>query len=88
MTTGLRLVQSVRMDQISPVASRVIAKCGGHQIVAEALGIDVSRVYRFTYGRDRRGTGGLIPAKHQHRLLEAFSDRLTPADFFEPKAAE
>jgi hypothetical protein len=73
--------------QVSPVASRVIAKCGGHQVVADVLGIDVSRVYRFTYEPERGGTGGLIPTKHQHTLLEKFP-KLKPADFFEGRAAE
>jgi len=74
------------MQPVSPVASRVIAKCGGHQAVADVLGIDVSRVYRFTYGADRGGTGGLIPTKHQPVLLENFP-QLEPADFFEMRVA-
>lgn len=74
------------MTQVSPVASRIIAKCGGHQIVADALGLDVTRVYRFTYPRERYGTGGLIPSKHQPTLLEKFP-KLRPADFFERRAA-
>lgn len=78
-------VQSI--DGLLP-AARVIAKCGGHHVVANALKIDVSRVYRFTYGADRGGTGGLIPAKHHARLMGAFGDKLAPADFFNiPEAA-
>lgn len=75
------------MQTVSPVASNVIAKCGGHQMVADALGIDVSRVYRFTYEPDRGGTGGLIPARHQPVLLSKFRDKLEPADFFDSVAA-
>lgn len=66
-------------------ARAVIRKCGGHAAVAEILGSDVSRVYRFTYPRVRGGTNGLIPAKHQHRLLAAARERgfaLSPDDFF------
>lgn len=75
------------MQIVSPVASNVIAKCGGHQAVADALGINVSRVYRFTYGPDRGGTGGLIPARHQSILLTKFKDKLEPADFFDSSEA-
>jgi hypothetical protein len=75
------------MQTVSPVASRIIAKCGGHQAVADALKIDISRVYRFTYEPDRGGTGGLIPAKHQSVLLGKFP-QLAPEDFFEARAAE
>lgn len=66
-------------------AEVVIEKCGGHAAVAEMLGIDVSRVYRFTYPKDRGGTDGTIPAKHQQVLLDRAASRgiaLTPADFF------
>lgn len=80
-------MQDTAMQQASPIASRVIAKCGGHQVVADALGIDVSRVYRFTYPRDKGGTDGLIPAKHQATLMGKFP-QLAPADFFEARAAE
>jgi hypothetical protein len=70
------------MEQISPVAAHVIAKCGGVKPVAKALKIDVSRVYRFTHATEKGGTGGLIPARHQQILLEKFKDSIEPADFF------
>lgn len=70
------------MQQVSPVAANVIAKCGGHRAVADALKIDVSRIYRFTYPADRGGTGGLIPSKYHDTLLATFRDKLEPADFF------
>ncbi len=53
--------------------------------MADMLQIDVSRVYRWTYPRDRGGGGGLVPAKHQVTLLRAAAARgilLAPADFF------
>jgi len=79
------------MEQtVLPIAQRVIEKCGGHRVVAEMVGVDVCNVFRWTYPKDRGGTGGLIPARHQPLLLERARERrvpLTPADFF-PNAAE
>lgn len=69
------------------VASDIIRKFGGAQAVAEACGVSFTAVYRWTYPRDRGGTGGVIPAKHQQALLRAAVTRgikLKPADFFEP----
>ena len=69
---------------MSTPAENVIAKCGGHQTVAEWLDVDLSRVYRWTYPRERGGTGGLIPSKHQRPLLERArleGVQLEPADF-------
>lgn len=66
-------------------AKTIIEKCGGAKVVARALGVDVSAVVRWRLPRDRTGTGGLIPAKHQAALLQHAKDAgidLTPADFF------
>lgn len=71
---------------MSNPAENVIRKCGGHQVVADWLGVDVTRVYRWTYPRERGGTGGLVPTKHQSALLERARQEgipLEPADFFE-----
>jgi hypothetical protein len=68
------------------IASNIIAKCGGHRIVAEWTGVDISRVHRWTYPSERGGTGGVIPAKHQPTILDkarAAGVKLSPADFFE-----
>jgi hypothetical protein len=72
-------------------AEVVIEKCGGHAAVAEILGVDVSRVYRFTYPKERGGTDGTIPTKHQQVLLDGAAARgieLRPADFFTPANAQ
>ena len=48
-------------------------------------GRDITRVHRWTYPKDRGGTGGLIPADVQQLLLDAAVKRgieLTPAHFF------
>lgn len=71
-------------------ASRVIEKCGGHKKVAEWLGVDVSRVFRWTYEIERGGTGGKIPGRHQEQLLakaRRAGIELEPADFFQDRAA-
>lgn len=41
----------------------------GRQVVADACGVDVSRVYRWTYPTEKGGTGGRIPAKHFQAVL-------------------
>lgn len=67
-------------------ASLVIAKCGGPKAVAEMVGVDVSRVHRWTYPTSRGGSGGLIPARHQNKLLIEARARgidLRPEDFFD-----
>jgi hypothetical protein len=67
-------------------AKRVLEKCGGAPRVAEWLGIDPSRPYRWTYPRSRGGSGGVIPARHHDELLRKareFGVDLSPSDFFE-----
>lgn len=68
------------------ISEAIIKKFGGPQVVAKICGVDVSRVYRWTYPKGRRhGTGGLIPLNHQHTLLSAAVERgvdLSPDDFF------
>lgn len=58
-------------ERTSPVASRVIAKCGGHKAVAKLTGVDLSNVYRWTYSKSRGGTGGVIPAEPLAILVDA-----------------
>lgn len=72
------------------VAGRVIAKCGGFQTVADWLGLSLPQVYKFTYPREKGGTGGIIPAKHQPTLLQKSRETggaLEPGDFFDLDAA-
>jgi hypothetical protein len=69
------------------IAENIIRKCGGHARVAAWLGLSLTQVYRWTYPREKGGTGGLVPAQRQAPLLakarEAGID-LRPADFFGP----
>lgn len=50
-------------------AQDIVARCGGVAVVAEWLGLDRSWVLRWSYPKDRGGTGGLIPARHQGPLM-------------------
>lgn len=52
-------------------AEIVIARFGSAQRVAEALGVHVSRVHRWTYPRERGGSDGIIPSRHHRPLLDA-----------------
>lgn len=66
-------------------ASDIIQKCGGDQIVAAWLGLHRTRVLRFRRPKEAGGTGGLIPARHQSRLLSEAQRHgidLRPSDFF------
>ncbi len=66
-------------------ASNIIELCGGTAAVAQWLGIDRSWVLRWTHPRDKGGTGGLVPSRHQAPLLErarAEGVQLSPEMFF------
>lgn len=66
-------------------ASNIIEICGGHEVVAAWLTVDVSRVYRWTYEKARGGSDGHIPSQyHQPLLLRALAEgkRLKPDHFF------
>ncbi|MFN3247720.1 hypothetical protein [Roseibium album] len=67
-------------------AKNVIEKLGGPKEVADILGIHVSAVYKWTYGKDRKGTGGLVPMEHAAVLMCHARNKdidLSPSDFFE-----
>lgn len=69
------------------VAQRIISRFGGESALAAALGVDVSRVYRWTYPKSRGGTDGLIPAKHHPVILvkaQQMSIKVDPSDFCPP----
>lgn len=66
-------------------AATIIRICGGHGTVADWLGIDVSRVYRWTYAKAKGGSAGLIPSQyHEPILLRARREGkdLLPDHFF------
>lgn len=69
---------------MEPAAS-IIKKLGGPGAVAEFLGTAKNAPYRWTYARERGGTGGIIPHWHHEALLRMASEKglhLSPADFF------
>lgn len=74
------------MEHVSPIAARVIEKAGGVGAVAEITGRSTVSVHRWTYPKEKGGTGGYVPRPAQKRLLEHFQNTdipLTPDDFFD-----
>lgn len=71
---------------ISPVAARVIAKCGGREAAAALARVSVNYVYRWTYEKERGGLSGRVPDQARRNMLDAAlrgEVSLTPADFEE-----
>ena len=71
---------------VSPVAARVIEKCGGVAATANIIGRTKSWVYKWTYPKERAGRGGIVPHDDAEKLLSEAPRRgidLTPADFFD-----
>ncbi len=68
-------------------AHSIIKLLGGAPRVADILGCDVTRVYRWEYPEGKNeGKGGVIPAKDARRLLEHASEAdidLRAEDFFD-----
>ena len=70
-------------------AARVIRKCGGIARTAELVGKHRSTVNRWLLPKESGGTGGIVPAQHQQKLLaeaKRAGIELSPADFFEEAA--
>lgn len=66
-------------------AKTVIERLGGPVRVSEICGVHESRPSHWMRPRDKKGTGGLIPAEYQQVLLDyakAHGIDLKPADFF------
>ncbi|MGW6778997.1 hypothetical protein ACWF50_13250 [Brucella pseudogrignonensis] len=68
-------------------ARRIIQKVGVG-VIADATGVHVSRVYRWMYGKDRGGTGGVIPIDHIRPIMTVASSNGVKlcADDFLPDA--
>lgn len=72
-------------------AERIIEKCGGPKALASLVGVDLSRVHRWTYPKAKGGTDGRIPSRHHQKLLDRARENgisLSPADFFESPERE
>ena len=66
-------------------ANSIIEKCGGFAAVADMVSLSEIQVRKWTYPKEKGGTGGLVPSSRQAQLLEAAQAQgkpLTPEDFF------
>jgi hypothetical protein len=73
-------------DTVSPVAARVIEKCGGVANTARLARRAVPSVHKWRHPKSKGGTGGLIPADAQASLMAAArrgEAALEPEDFFD-----
>lgn len=52
-------------------AQNIIAKFGGVPALAKAAGLSLNSVYKWTYPKERGGTGGLIPTDKLPAVLDA-----------------
>lgn len=52
-------------------AQSIINLCGGYAAVAAMVARSEIRIRRWTYPKDRGGTGGMIPTDMQKPLIEA-----------------
>lgn len=67
-------------------AETIIERFGGREAVAELLGVNIVQVYRWTYPKERKGTGGTIPSRHFKKLLTEAKKRrikLDPAELID-----
>ena len=56
-------------------ATEVLQKLGGPADTARALNVARQAVYRWTWPRERGGTGGTIPQKHHLSILRIAKER-------------
>lgn len=67
-------------------AERIIAKFGGVKRLSKLTGLSENSIYKWTYPKDRGGTGGLIPSERQASVLQAARENaieVQPEDFFD-----
>lgn len=79
---------------VLPIAARIIEKCGGVAATAKLAERTEVSVYRWTWPKEKGGTGGLVPTEAQQKIMAAAQRgevQLSPADFFDlpdhPEAA-
>ncbi|WP_300534649.1 helix-turn-helix domain-containing protein [uncultured Mameliella sp.] len=78
-------------DKAIERARAIIAKVGGVDEVCRITGRSRTRVYSWTYRREKHGTGGMIPPACQIALVDharASGLPLTPNDFFPPNTED
>ncbi len=52
-------------------AKNIIEKFGGIKALAEAIGKDPATIYRWTYSKEKGGTGGIVPSSAAHLIRQA-----------------
>jgi hypothetical protein len=70
---------------MSNPAEQIIEKLGGFKAVSKYLRVHITRTHRWTYPKERGGTDGRIPPKHQERLMrfgQKIGVQITPDMFF------
>ena len=73
-------------SHVSPVASRVIEKCGGVAAVSKITGRAPPSIHKWRHPKEKGGTGGLVPSEVQTILMAAAQRGevdLSPVDFFD-----
>jgi hypothetical protein len=81
-------MDDIEQDQAIARAKRIITKLGGVEAVCRITGRSRTRVYSWTYPRDKHGTGGLIPPACQIAMVQHAREAklpLVPDDFFPDK---
>jgi len=66
-------------------AANLIKKSGGHNVVSKWTGATLTSVYRWTYPKDKGGTGGRVPQDRIQTWIEAAKQhgiKLKLSDFF------
>jgi hypothetical protein len=72
-------------------ALSIIAKLGGAANVSKALGVSYSQVRKWTWSKERGGTGGLIPQRHHLAVLDLairMNKPLVASDFLPARQTE
>ncbi len=65
-------------------ARTIIKSLGGARKVAHLLGVHRTAVYKWTWTKEKGGTGGLIPFNHARKVIDAAKEcglSLTADDF-------
>lgn len=76
-------------SHVSPVAARVIEKCGGVAAVSKLTGRAAPSIHKWRHTKEKGGTGGLVPTEAQDLLMKAAQRGevdLLPEDFFDLSA--
>jgi len=76
-----------RIEEWHDPAMTIVEFLGGIEAVSEIADVRVCSVYRWMWSKSRKGSGGIIPARHAQRLLRYARENnidLRGGDFFDP----